>query len=311
MAPLIALLLIWNCAADVLQGYVIQHRCWSPVCFQTWGPDMAIVTNGQILNYNTQTEESKCTVSVFPFINKKNFCTTHQCVSGQDCERYTSFITTYPKQNNSLQCVLWRSLSRNNCFLSSNGLLGTTWVDENGDPIKDGEEYGIMQNSLCDVSLRVSFQSPKNKSFRCVAGVNGRTRTSSTIYVTVLPPKGRGRGVVIQQPQPGEGGSEDQAWTSVVAPTLGVVCGVLLVAAAVFALNKRRHPRATTQPDTSAANCALDSEHVMDSMDSKQVLESALDSDPEDVVYADVVLPEAPDRSCVWEHERTVYACVR
>uniref|UniRef100_A0AAV2K7K4 Uncharacterized protein n=1 Tax=Knipowitschia caucasica TaxID=637954 RepID=A0AAV2K7K4_KNICA len=270
MAPLIALLLIWNCAADVLQGYVIQHRCWSPVCFQTWGPDMAI-----------------------------------------DCERYTSFITTYPKQNNSLQCVLWRSLSRNNCFLSSNGLLGTTWVDENGDPIKDGEEYGIMQNSLCDVSLRVSFQSPKNKSFRCVAGVNGRTRTSSTIYVTVLPPKGRGRGVVIQQPQPGEGGSEDQAWTSVVAPTLGVVCGVLLVAAAVFALNKRRHPRATTQPDTSAANCALDSEHVMDSMDSKQVLESALDSDPEDVVYADVVLPEAPDRSCVWEHERTVYACVR
>ncbi|XP_055088047.1 uncharacterized protein LOC129457393 [Periophthalmus magnuspinnatus] len=277
----------------------IVHRCQTIFCFHLWRPesgvDFALITNGQMEARDTEGEEPECSLPITPF-TVSNFCRRSPCESGLNCVHFTQIrvIETYPGQSVSFQCVLMSSLFRSNCVTNWNRLFTLTWVDENVNPVEGGSEYRLTQTSPCDVSLTVSLQSPKNVTFHCLAKARDRRWTSQKIQVRLSPPRGKGRGTVIQQPEPGDGAVRPSA----VGPAVGALGGVVIVAAAAFVLNRRRAGHTQT-PNESAttANCALASE--------------AAGCDSEEVVYADVILPDSSHRASASVYEPTVYASVR
>lgn len=89
-----------------------------------------------------------------------------------------------PGKTVSLQCVLLTSVELGHCIAHLQQ-VSLTWVDEAGAEIQEDSQHQIKQETSCDITLSVTFQSPENKKFRCRATVDGQVQTSVELRVGV------------------------------------------------------------------------------------------------------------------------------
>lgn len=307
MAPAFALTLLMAFSIYAEENlFRIQHQCKTTVCFQLWSPDgvdLALVSNGHIQSSAfsaSATEEPSCFLPIDTSSYEQRVCRRYPCFLENCGSSFASnrFIDSSPGQTVWFQCALLRSVTSLSCS-TLHGPLQVTFVDENGDPVEESPDFSVSRSLACDVTLKVTFRSPKNATFRCLAKVPEQTWTSEELRVRLPPPK-RGRGFIRPVPPPEEGGGgEEQAVVlgsrAVVAPTVAVLGAAAAAVVVVVVLNRRRN-NAQTQTVPG------DSPSVTD--------DDVLDSD--DVVYADVVFSAASDRAFVFtDEEPTVYATVR
>ncbi|GLD59692.1 uncharacterized protein AKAME5_001167300 [Lates japonicus] len=198
-------------------------------------------------------------------------------------------LNLMPAKTVSLQCVSLTSVERRHCETNLQQQISLMWVDQAGAKVQEDSQHRIIQQSPCDKTLIVTFQSPEDKKFRCQATVGEEVQTSVEVLLRAPDLKGKGRGILIEpEPEP-QGGKQDT-----VGAAVGVVgCLVLTVVVAVFVVNRRRRTN-SQQPDEP---CSVQSSpnNVMNT----------------DVIYADIILPGGSDRVWVHEYESTEYACVR
>ncbi|XP_033504992.1 uncharacterized protein LOC117271027 [Epinephelus lanceolatus] len=265
------------------------------VCFYIWqlstsqsSDHIAIVSNGEIQTAASEDQGSKCTLQITDL--------TAEDVGHYRCQQrpdvFSSDITPtampelnlMPGKTVSLQCILLSYVEDGQCQTPLHQ-VSLTWVDEAGTEIQENSQHQIRKDSSCAVTLTVTLKSPKNKKFRCQATVDDEVQTSVELRVRVPALKGRGRGLFIELEPEDQGGNQDTIGVAV-----GVVgCLVLTVLVALFAVNRRR--TSSQLPDESCYT--ISTNNIMSE---------------EDVIYADIILPVAPDR--VWVHESTEYACV-
>ncbi|XP_053699731.1 uncharacterized protein LOC128746596 [Synchiropus splendidus] len=272
----------------IAAGLEISSPCDAPVCFHTWKLHnsyvVGIVRNGRILR--TKDEEG-CTVRVE---NLNDTAGQHRCGQAEDGLPAESAVTeapvlkVAPRKPVSLQCILLSSIGDRRCPSH----VAFFWVDETREQIGSDTTHGRV-SSPCNASVTVTLPGVESRTFRCVAKVGQNREMSVKLRVKVPELSGR-RGPAVPQGDGEETGSS-RAWVS-------TVVGLLLCVAltAVVALLVARRRRIKKLPGTSTSKSSVNEEGG----------DSA-----EEVIYAEVVLPDVSSRLTFLDLDATEYACVR
>ncbi|KAM6992391.1 uncharacterized protein LKV04_008451 [Tautogolabrus adspersus] len=229
--------------------YKIIYPCEQDVvCFHVWQLSseerhdyIAIVSKGEIQTAPTlEDKDSQCTLQIKD--------PTAEDAGRHHCKRRLTVFSPYitlsagpqvnlsPGKAASLQCILLTYVQQGQCYTQLRQHVRLMWVDEAGDEIQRDSQHQTNQESDCNTTLTVTFQSPIKKTFRCQATVGDQSLTSVEFRVRVPDPKGKGRGFMKDLEPQSPGGSQDT-----VGLTVGLVgCAVLSVLVAVYVGNKRR-----------------------------------------------------------------------
>ncbi|XP_074471308.1 uncharacterized protein LOC141755894 isoform X2 [Sebastes fasciatus] len=204
------------------QGFDISVPCEEEsVCLYMWqlststSDYIAIVRNGEIQTATSEYDDSKCTLEIKDL--------TAEDVGRHRCQQRPDFFSPLNTSSElnlmsgktlSLQCILLTYVEAGHFYTDDLHQVRLAWVDEAGTEIQQDSQHQIKQESLCDVTLTVSLQSPDNRKFRCQATVGEQVQTS------------------VEFP----GGNQD-----VIGAAVGVVgCVALTALVALFVVNRRR-----------------------------------------------------------------------
>ncbi|KAM8825933.1 uncharacterized protein ACB058_019386 [Synchiropus picturatus] len=272
----------------ITAGLEISSPCDEPVCFHTWrlrnSYVVGIVRNGRILR--TKDEEG-CTVRVEDLSETVG---QHRCGQPEDGLPAESAVTeapvlaVAPRKPVLLQCILLSFVGDRWCPPQ----VAFLWVDETGEQIGSDIRHGQV-SSRCNASVTVTLPGVESRTFHCQAKVGPNIETSVKLRVKVPELSGR-RGPAVPQGD-GEETGNSRAWVS-------AVVGLLLCVAltAVVALLVARRHRIKKLPGTSTSKSSVNEEGG----------DSA-----EEVIYAEVVLPDVSSRLTFLDLDATEYACVR
>lgn len=86
--------------------------------------------------------------------------------------------------HNAVAAVSLSYVSEENTLCGCSG-GSLTWLDEAGAEVQEDLHHRIKQESPCDITLAVTFQTPGKRKLRCQATVEEQVRTSAEMWVKV------------------------------------------------------------------------------------------------------------------------------
>ncbi|XP_061668063.1 uncharacterized protein LOC133496457 isoform X2 [Syngnathoides biaculeatus] len=274
----------------------LSFPCGDSVCYHIWtftprtaSVDVALVSNAEMkaTAAGVNDRDARCTERLRPRTQKTR--ELHYCKFPGEAfvaQNDVPEVKATPGDVVSFQCILVSYLTLGHCFVADRLEVFLLWVDRAGAVVQDTSGHRIRRKSPCDVRLTVTLQAPGREAFRCRARVGAITWTSVDMRVQVPAPKGKGRGGFTLEGVEPQGNSRFQVGVVVAV----LACAALTALAAMFVVVRRRKASNLAEAPCPIAN-------------SNQV--------PDDVVYADVVLPDAPETVSFSHAEDTEYACVR
>ncbi|XP_030578090.1 uncharacterized protein LOC115774812 isoform X2 [Archocentrus centrarchus] len=231
------------------EGVIFAERCYNIsvpcakdlICFHVWhfntkqaSDYIAIVTNRAIQTSRSQDDDSKCTLQIKDLTAGHHRCQQRPGVSSP--HNITPEFILMPGETVSLQCFLFSHLEQRHCCAQQQKQISLMWVDETGAQIQEDFQNRIKQQTVCDITLTFTLQSPESKTFRCRVTVDDQVQSSVKLQVRVLALKGRGRGF-IGDPEPQPQGHKQGA----IGAAVGVVgCAILTVLVAAFVVSRRK-----------------------------------------------------------------------
>ncbi|XP_061609282.1 uncharacterized protein LOC133467995 [Phyllopteryx taeniolatus] len=279
-----------NGDSDTL-GVELTFSCANSLCYHIWrfaerkvSIDVAITSKAEMVA-GVDDQDAKCTEK----LRQAEENGLHYCKITDDAftpQNNFPELKVAPGDAMSFQCILLSPLTRGHCSKPRQLEALLTWVDRAGLEVRDNSSHRVRRKSPCDVTLTVTLQASGREAFRCRARVGANTWTSVEMRVQVPAFKGKGRGgFKLEEVEPH---GDRRFQVGVVAAVLA--CAALTALAAMFVVVRRR--KASNRPEASCPIANIN--HV-----------------PDDVVYADVVLPVAAETVSFSQGEDTEYACIR
>ncbi|XP_077409215.1 diverse immunoglobulin domain-containing protein 3.1 [Vanacampus margaritifer] len=271
--------------------------CAHSACYHIWRftpktesvVDVVIASNGEMLKSpGDDYQDQKCTKKL-PRLTEDNIG-THYCRIMDDAftpQNEAPVFKEPPGFGVSFQCTLLSFLTLGHCLKRQRSDVRLTWLDQDNREVGNNLRYRISRMSTCDVTLTVNLQAPGSEAFRCQATMGKNTWTSAEMRVQVPVAKGKGRRDSNFKEVEPQGDSRYEV-TVVVAV---LACATLTALAAMFVVIRRRKA-ASNLPGASCSTAIHN--HVAD-----------------DVVYADVVLPDGAQSVFFSQGQDTEYACIR
>lgn len=113
----------------------------------------------------------------FDLLRKKNSCLLSGPPSAPE-------LTLPPGRSASLQCRLLSSVMSGQCG-QWRRRVRVRWLDEDGAPITEDSDRRIRQDSACDATLTITFQSSGLRTFICQVTSGGEVQASVELRVRV------------------------------------------------------------------------------------------------------------------------------
>ncbi|XP_077367296.1 uncharacterized protein LOC144010729 [Festucalex cinctus] len=291
LLPLI--IAVINGASDPVR-LTFTFPCANLACYHIWrftprteSIDVVIGSNGEMMKSAEDDNQGLQCTERLPRLTENNigphYCRIMDVFTPQN---EAPVFLGAPGFGVTLQCTLLSFLTLDRCSKPQQSDVLLTWLDRANREVHNNLSHRISRKSRCDVTLTVNLQTPGSEAFRCQATVRQNTWTSAEMRVQVPVPKGKGRRDSNFKEVEPQGDSRYQVGVVVAV----LACAALTALAAMIVVVRRR--KAENLPGASSPT-AIHS-HVAD-----------------DVVYADVVLPDGAESVSFSQGQDTEYACIR